>query len=92
MAGTTTLDTTSLRDSFIPQFDGQPQSYREWRKRIAIYHHKMTLQKRSGESLLNLIGSLQGAAWKVVEDYDLKKIEKEGAFDELMGMLDKAFA
>eukprot|EP00913_Durusdinium_trenchii_P025757 g24173.t1 len=88
----TSLDTTSLRDNYIPQFDGQPQSYVEWRKRINIYYLKMKLQKRTGECCLNLIGSLQGAAWKVVEDFDLKNVEKETAFDTILELLDKAFA
>ena len=82
------LDTNSLRDNFIPQFDGQPQqSYVEWRKRIFFYYLKMKLQKRTGECCLNLIGSLQGAAWKVVEDF-----EKETASDTILELLDKAFS
>ena len=59
-------DGTSLKDTYIPVFDGQPSSYQEWRKRIGIYHLKMKLQKRTAESILNIIGSLQGTAWKLV--------------------------
>ena len=73
-AGSTALDGGITKDSFIPLLDGQPQSYQEWRKRVSIYHLKMKIQKRSTESILNIIGSLQGTAWRLVENYDLSKI------------------
>ena len=69
-AGSTDLDGGITKDSFIPLFDGQLQSYQEWRKRISIHRLKMKIQKRSAESILNTIGSLQGTAWRLVEDYD----------------------
>ena len=50
------------RDSFIPLFTGQPTDYKEWRERISLYHQKMVLAKRSGESVLNIVGSLTGSA------------------------------
>ena len=56
------------RDSFIPLFTGQPTDYKEWRKRISLYHQKMVLSKRAGESVLNIVGSLTGSAWRLVED------------------------
>ena len=86
-----TLDQQSTRDSFIPLFDGTPSGYQEWRKRITIYSKKMELMKRTGEAALNLLGSLQGTAWKLVEDYDLEKADKPGAFAEILMRLDKAF-
>ena len=55
-------------------FDGNPSSHQEWRKRISIYHLKMKLQKRSVEAVLNLTGSLQGTAWKLVESYNVTAI------------------
>ena len=61
-AGSTALDGGITKDSFIPLFDGQPQSFQEWRKHISIYHVKMKIQKRSVESTLTIIGSLQGTA------------------------------
>ena len=85
------LDQQSTRDNFIPLFDGTPSGYQEWRKRITIYSKKMELMKRSGEAVLNLLGSLQGTAWKLVEDYDLEKADKPGAFAEILLKLDKAF-
>ena len=90
-AGSTALDGGITKDSFIPLFDGQPQSYQEWRKPIIIYHMKMRIQKRSAESILNIIGSLQGTAWRLVENYDLSKIDGDTAFEDLMKTLDKAF-
>ena len=79
------------KDSFIPLFDGQPSSYQEWRKRISIYHLKMKMHKRQAEAVLNLIGSLHGTAWKLVESFDLTKVDKEGAFDDVLKLLDAAF-
>ena len=78
-------------DSFIPLFTGRPEDYKEWRKRIHIYHRKMTLSKRMGESLLNIIGSLTGTAWRLVEDYDLNDVEKPDSFDRLIKLLDVHF-
>ena len=74
-AGSTALDGGITKDSFIPLFDEQPQSYQERRKRISIYQLKMKIQKRSAESILNIIGSLQGTAWRLVENYELSKID-----------------
>ena len=85
------FDSTSTKDSFIPLFNGQPDSYQEWRKRINIYHLKMTLQKRGAESVLNIIGSLQGTAWKLLEDFDLTKVDSADAFAKVLARLDSAF-
>ena len=78
-----TLDTNFTKDSYIPVFDVNPSSYQEWRKRISIYHLKMKLQKRSVETVLNPIGSLQGTAWKLVESFDVTKIDEQESFDDV---------
>jgi len=80
-----------LRDSFIPTFTGQPEDYREWRRRITLYHHKMKLGKRGGESILNIVSSLTGAAWRLLEDFDVSTAEGENTFDDLMKKLDQHF-
>ena len=85
------LDTTTTRDSFIPILSGLPADYREWRKRITIYHAKMVISKRPSESILNIIGSMQGVAWKLVEDFPLDKLEETKTFDSLLDILDKSF-
>ena len=85
------LDTFSARDSFIPLFDGSLTGYREWRKRILIYYKKMTLSKRQGEAILNLLGSLSGVAWKLCEDFNLDKAEDSGALEEILKTLDASF-
>ena len=72
-------------------FDGSPSSYQEWRKRIHIYHLQMKLQKRAVESVLNIIGSLQGTAWKLVESFDVTKIDEASSFDAVIALLDGAF-
>ena len=64
-----------------------PSSHQEWRKRINIYHLKMKLQKRTIESVLNLIGSIQGTAWKLVEGFDMTKLSEEKSFDEVIALL-----
>ena len=85
------LSDVSTRDSFIPLFTGQPADYKEWRKRIHIYHRKMTISKRSGESLLNIIGSLTGTAWRLLEDFDLETAEKPESFNAVIKILDGHF-
>ena len=86
----TSADATT-RDSFIPLFSGQPADYKEWRKRIHIYYRKMGLTKRNGEAVLNIIGSLQGSAWRLVEDFNLDECEKESAFESIIKLLDGHF-
>ena len=86
----TSADATT-RDSFIPLFSGQPADYKEWRKRIHIYYRKMGLTKRHGEAVLNIIGSLQGSAWRLVEDFNLDECEKESAFESIIKLLDGHF-
>ena len=77
--------------SYIPIFDGTPANYKERQKRITIYAKKMELTNRKGECVLNLLGSLQGTAWKLVEDLDLEKTGSDSAFKDIFGMLDTAF-
>lgn len=64
------LDVATFKDNYTPLFDGFASSYKEWRKSITIYHHKMVLAKRRGEAVLNLLGSLMGPAWRIVEAED----------------------
>eukprot|EP00435_Cladocopium_sp_Y103_P026681 s2681_g6.t1 len=90
-SGAAPLDQQSTRDSYIPVFDGTPSGYKEWRKRITIYAKKMELTNRKNEGVLNLLGSLQGTAWKLVEDFDLEKAKEETAFKDILSLLDAAF-
>jgi len=90
-AATASLDQQSTRDSYIPIFDGTLAGYKEWRKRITIYAKKMELTNRKNECVLNLLGSLQGTAWKLVEDFDLEKAKEETAFKDILSLLDSAF-
>lgn len=41
--------------------------------------------------MLNLLGSLQGSAWRVLEGYDLDKAEEAGAMSKILDILDKSF-
>ena len=90
-ASGTALDQQSTRDSYIPVFDGTPANYKEWRKRIIIYAKKMELMNRKGECVLNLLGSLQGTAWKLVEDFDLESVSGDTALKDILALLDAAF-
>ena len=90
-AAAPSLETNYTKDSYIPIFDGNPSSYQEWRKRIHIYHLKMKLQKRAIESVLNIIGSMQGTAWKLLESFDVTKLDEEKSFDMVIEVLDSAF-
>ena len=39
-AATSAPEGANQRDSWIPVFSGQPSDYKEWRKRITLYHQK----------------------------------------------------
>ena len=92
-AASSAPDGAKQRDSWIPVFSGQPSDYKEWRKRITLYHQKMVLGKRRGEAILNIVGSLTGTAWRLVEDFDfdVSKAEDESSFAELLKLLDGHF-
>ena len=81
----------SARDSYIPLFSGAPSDYKEWRKRTSLYHQKMVLAKRRGESILNIVGSMSGSAWRLLEDFDVSKAEQESTFNDILKLLDKHF-
>ena len=68
-AGTssTTANPEVVRDNYIPVFDGQPSSYKEYRKRVNLYYKKMTLANKKTEATINLLTSLAGPVWKQVE-------------------------
>ena len=85
------LDNYSTRDSFIPLFDGSVTGYHEWQKRITIYYKKMSLSKRQGEAILNLLGSLTGTAWKLCEDFNINKANEPEALTHLLKILDGSF-
>ena len=48
-------DGANQRDSWIPVFSGQPSDYKEWRKKITLYHQKIVFGKRRGEAILNIV-------------------------------------
>ena len=90
-AASTSFDGSTTKDNFIPLFSGQPSDYKEWRKRILIYQHKMVLSKRAAEGVLNLIGSQTGTAWSLLEDFPLADLESEKTFQSVLKILDSAF-
>ena len=44
-------DVATTRDSCVPLFSGQPNDFRKWRKRIALYNKKMVVTKREKEAV-----------------------------------------
>ena len=52
---------------------------------------KMRMLKKEPEGLLNLIGSLSGTAWRWMESFDISEVEKDGCFNKIMKILDRAF-
>ena len=90
-ASTVGLDVTTTKDSYIPVFSGAPSDYKEWRKRLTIYVMKMRMAKKEAEGLLSVIGSLTGTAWRLLENFPIEDIEKTGAFEKILKILDKAF-
>eukprot|EP00435_Cladocopium_sp_Y103_P004774 s5094_g1.t1 len=46
---------------------------------------------RKSKCVLKLLGSLQGTAWKLVEDFDLEKASSDTALKDILALLDAAF-
>ena len=86
-----TSELYNLRDSYVPVFSGQPSDYREYRKRLSLYHKKMQLSKRTGESILNILGSFQGVTWRLFEDFSVEDAEKEDSFSKILAKLDQNY-
>ena len=84
MASGTARQDASADAAALRQFE--PADYKEWRERTRIYYRKMGLTKRNGE-----IGSLQGSAWGLVEDFSLDDCEKTSAVDSMIKLLDGHF-
>ena len=77
------------KDNFIPRFENTTASYKEWRKRIALYGRRMKQQNRSTEVGLNVLSTLTGASWRQCEDLSLDQLEKENGLDIILTRLDK---
>lgn len=84
-------ESPTQRDSHIPLFTGAIADYREWRKRISLYYAKMQLSNRRAEAVINVVSTLTGAAWRLVEDFDVATADKEGTFESLLKQLDQHF-
>ena len=77
------------KDNYIPKFENTTASYKEWRKRIALYGRRMKQQNRSTEVGLNVLSTLTGASWRQCEDLSLDLLEKENGLDVILQRLDK---
>ena len=88
-AASTSPDIT--KDNFIPLFNNKPSDYKEWRSRISLYGKKMTLQNKGKESIINLLTSLNGVAWRQVEHIADNLAEASDGFEKTLKVLDAAF-
>ena len=79
----------TYKDNYIPKFENTTASYKEWRKRIALYGGRMKQQNRSTEVGLNVLSMLTGASWRQCEDLSLDALEKENGLDVILARLDK---
>lgn len=52
---------------------------------------KMKLQKREPEGIINVVGSMTGTAWRLLEYFDVSEAEKPGTLDKILKILDQAF-
>ena len=79
----------TYKDNYIPKFENTTASYKEWRKRIALYGGRMKQRNRSTEVGLNVLSMLTGASWRQCEDLSLDALEKENGLDVILARLDK---
>ena len=79
------------KDNYIPVFDGQPSSYREYRKRVMLYYKKMVLNKRSQEATINLLTSFSGHVWKQVEHLAETAPDAPDGFEQVLKQLDRIY-
>ncbi|CAE7831349.1 unnamed protein product, partial [Symbiodinium microadriaticum] len=80
-----------VRDNYIPLFDGQPSSYKEYRKRVALYYKKMSLASKKTEATINLLTSLSGPVWKQVEHLAETAPDDENGFNIVLQELDRVY-
>ncbi|CAE7693968.1 RE1, partial [Symbiodinium necroappetens] len=94
-APTTSASSTSnpdvVRDNYIPLFDGQPSSYKEYRKRVALYYKKMSLASKKTEATINLLTSLNGPVWKQVEHLAETAPDDDNGFNIVLQELDRVY-
>ena len=87
----TTANPEVVRDNYIPVFDGQPSSYKEYRKRVNLYYKKMTLANKKTEATINLLTSLAGPVWKQVEHLADSAPDDENGFSLVLQELDRVY-
>ena len=78
-----------VRDNYIPIFDGQPASYREYRMKVNLYFKKMALSNK--KTAINLLTSLAGPVWKQVEHLADSAPEQEDGFETILKELDRVY-
>ena len=87
----TTSNPEVVRGNYIPVFDGQPSSYKEYRKRVNLYFKKMTLASKKTEATINLLTSLAGPVWKQVEHLADTAPDDENGFNLVLQELDRVY-
>ena len=51
----------------------------------------MVIGKRRGEAVINIVSSLTDVVWRLIEDFDVSKVEDIWNFDKIMKLLDQYF-
>ena len=90
-SATATSNPDVVRDNYIPLFDGQPSSYKEYRKRVALYYKKMSLANKKTEAPINLLTSLNRPVWKQVEHLAETAPDDENGFNIVLQELDRVY-
>ena len=80
-----------VRDNYIPIFDGQPASFREYRMRVNLYYKKMALTNKKTEATISLLTSLAGPVWKQVEHLADSAPDQEDGFEAILKELDRVY-
>lgn len=83
------IDVLTTKDSYIPVFSGQLHDYWEYRKRPKLYTAKIKLLKREAETEEST--SMTGAAWNLLESFDVSEAEQVGILNKILKILNKAF-
>ena len=52
---------------------------------------KHGFENRRGEAVINLVSTLTGAAWRLMEDFHVTTAGKEGTFEQILKVLDQHF-
>ncbi|CAE7518773.1 unnamed protein product, partial [Symbiodinium sp. CCMP2456] len=82
---------TGKADQYVPVFDNNQRSYKEFRKRCELYRVKMELAGRRQETIFNIVTLLTGKAWDMVDDLTTETLQGDGGYNAVFERLDRGF-